>query len=483
MEEYRFWCRMPYSDERIHRPPPGYIGVYTRQLQYGLRLPLHYFVTFVLNGYNNLLCQLNPDQPLSLHEKRFQRVNAAEYQQQKPWWKKSDHFFVLTAEEQAATARASTTAESSAAAGTSAPIVERAETIAPGVEGSEDEDERLLNNSSDEEEEKKDKHVKTVQELSSGEEITRPKRRTIIRPGQFQAAHVPAKKPRTQEEKLEEQIVSPGPAEKKAEFLLPSRWSRLKRFSPRAIQNHTLAVEMNEKLRLKHEEAECQANLARLRARAAEEKVARARADIKDLQTNADIVRQDLEKNLFRLMDQGAELLRKYEVEEIPSLESRTRELKSEKHKMAKDFRQKSFTAEKKSLKEKTDLRNEIQRLYDQLKAQQEESSNTQAELEKAQQLLTVRIYTQAEYNEGYENGFNDQVEAWASDEKDVHPREASQAEVDFLARQVEVEAREEEEAERTEKEAAQKLEFEKALVHLASSSTSSISSGQDCPL
>ena len=38
--------------------PPGYIGVYTRQLQFGLQFPLHSFVVEVLNGYNISLCQL-----------------------------------------------------------------------------------------------------------------------------------------------------------------------------------------------------------------------------------------------------------------------------------------------------------------------------------------------------------------------------------------------------------------------------------------
>ena len=59
-EKDGYWCQMPVTEDRIHRPPPGYIGVYTRQLQSGLRFPLHPFVTQVLNGYNISLCQLTP---------------------------------------------------------------------------------------------------------------------------------------------------------------------------------------------------------------------------------------------------------------------------------------------------------------------------------------------------------------------------------------------------------------------------------------
>ncbi|CAO2822625.1 unnamed protein product [Amaranthus hypochondriacus] len=49
---------MPFFEDRIHRPPPGYVGVYTRQVQFGLRFPLHPFVTQLLNGYIISLCQL-----------------------------------------------------------------------------------------------------------------------------------------------------------------------------------------------------------------------------------------------------------------------------------------------------------------------------------------------------------------------------------------------------------------------------------------
>ena len=55
-----YWCRMPSASDRIHRPPPGYVGVYTRQLQYGLRFPLDVFVRDLLIHYNISLCQLTP---------------------------------------------------------------------------------------------------------------------------------------------------------------------------------------------------------------------------------------------------------------------------------------------------------------------------------------------------------------------------------------------------------------------------------------
>lgn len=59
-EEDGHWCRMPSPTDRIHRPPPGYIGVYTRQLQYGLRFPLDPFVRDILIKYRISLCQLTP---------------------------------------------------------------------------------------------------------------------------------------------------------------------------------------------------------------------------------------------------------------------------------------------------------------------------------------------------------------------------------------------------------------------------------------
>lgn len=58
MEEDGYWCRIPSIEDRCHRPPPGYIGVYTRQLQYGLRFPPHAFVVKLLNEYNISLAQL-----------------------------------------------------------------------------------------------------------------------------------------------------------------------------------------------------------------------------------------------------------------------------------------------------------------------------------------------------------------------------------------------------------------------------------------
>lgn len=51
LEEDGYWCRMPSPTDIIHRPPPGYVGVYTRQLQYGIRFPLDPFVRDILIKY------------------------------------------------------------------------------------------------------------------------------------------------------------------------------------------------------------------------------------------------------------------------------------------------------------------------------------------------------------------------------------------------------------------------------------------------
>ncbi|XP_021741328.1 tropomyosin-like [Chenopodium quinoa] len=144
-------------------------------------------------------------------------------------------------------------------------------------------------------------------------------------------------------------------------------------------------------------------------------------------------------------MDHGAELLRRYEVEDIPGLESRIQEIQDEK-------KRELNAAEKESLNIQTKLRNEIQRLQNELEARQVESSKTQdelkhaqdqlktqgkgaaktqAELEAAQKLLEVRVYTQEQYEQGFKNGFKvarrlafhddpainwDLAEAWSMD-------------------------------------------------------------------
>ena len=60
MEVDGYWSRIPAAEDRIHRTPAGYIGVYVRMLEYGLRFPVHPFVINVLNGFNISLSQLTP---------------------------------------------------------------------------------------------------------------------------------------------------------------------------------------------------------------------------------------------------------------------------------------------------------------------------------------------------------------------------------------------------------------------------------------
>lgn len=165
---------------------------------------------------------------------------------------------------------------------------------------------------------------------------------------------------------------------------------------------------MNEELKFKLKDVELRANIAGLKTEAAEEEATTTKAEANRLQRNADIVLQDLEQHIFPLIDQGTELLRRYEVEDIPGLESRIQKIRDEK-KIEID------AGEKESRKNQTELQNEIQRLQneldakqvefskaldelkraqDQLKTQGEGAAKTQAELEAAQKLLEVWVYT-----------------------------------------------------------------------------------------
>uniref|UniRef100_A0A803LIM3 Sm domain-containing protein n=1 Tax=Chenopodium quinoa TaxID=63459 RepID=A0A803LIM3_CHEQI len=108
--------------------------------------------------------------------------------------------------------------------------------------------------------------------------------------------------------------------------------------------------------------------------------------------------------------------------------------------------------------KNQNDLLDANQKLKDDLIAQSTELEAQKTELQNAQELLKTRVYTEAEYAEGFENGWKtarrlalyaapdlnwDQVEAWSMDPDNPRIKEASQAEIDFLVRQAEAEAKE----------------------------------------
>ncbi|XP_021729777.1 uncharacterized protein LOC110696732 [Chenopodium quinoa] len=132
--------------------------------------------------------------------------------------------------------------------------------------------------------------------------------------------------------------------------------------------------------------------------------------------------------------------------------------------------------------------KDELNDVRSQLKAGNKGAAKTQADLEAARKLLEVKIYTQDEYDEGFDNDFQkarrfafhanptinwDEAEEWSMDPNDSHLHMAHPTETAFLARQVEAKARAEKEAEEREREEAKKREFEMTLTQPASCSAS----------
>uniref|UniRef100_A0A803MFL8 Uncharacterized protein n=1 Tax=Chenopodium quinoa TaxID=63459 RepID=A0A803MFL8_CHEQI len=118
---------------------------------------------------------------------------------------------------------------------------------------------------------------------------------------------------------------------------------------------------------------------------------------------------------------------------------------------LAEDYEARTARAAKESQKKDSDLQTEMQKLKDELKALKTAFVKDKAKLEEAQELLKVRVYTEEQYAEGFENGYKtarryafhvdpninwDVAEAWSMDPEDGHVDEASPGEIAFLDRQ-----------------------------------------------
>ncbi|XP_021760835.1 uncharacterized protein LOC110725668 [Chenopodium quinoa] len=168
---------------------------------------------------------------------------------------------------------------------------------------------------------------------------------------------------------------------------------------------------------------------------------------------------QGLEQIIFPCLEEGHALIQEYGAESIAEFKARIEaKMKEEAESwqlLIFDHESQLARVREEAQKKQEDLEAANQQLKKDLEAQK-------SELEATQKLLETHIYTEAEYAEGFENGWKsarrlafhaapdinwDQVEAWSMDPDNPCINEASQAEIDFLVRQAEADAREAEKA------------------------------------
>ncbi|XP_021771416.1 uncharacterized protein LOC110735530 [Chenopodium quinoa] len=261
---------------------------------------------------------------------------------------------------------------------------------------------------------------------------------------------------------------------------VPDLFAENQRLLMQVMHNTTLAADLNEELRLKAEEAEARARLFELKYQKAEKESSAAMAGVAEMQGKFKEFCLCFEQTIIPWLDEGRALLTEHEVDDIPSFKARIEE-KLKREAAARTALAEELEAEKARHEAESQLlvshldskdsdlnaaRSELQELKSQLAAQLEETAKVKAEAEKAKtelsaanDLLQVRVYTRAQYEEGFDNGFNvarrlafhtcpeinwDQVEEWAAVPNHPNSRVAHPAEDAFLAR-LEAEADEDE--------------------------------------
>ncbi|XP_021745472.1 uncharacterized protein LOC110711402 [Chenopodium quinoa] len=224
---------------------------------------------------------------------------------------------------------------------------------------------------------------------------------------------------------------------------------------------------MNEELQSKADRAEEAENLARLaemKQLKDEDETSATKLEMQRMDENFRSFCRGLEQTVFPWIEEGQSLMKGYGADTIVEfkarIENKMKEEAESRQQLISDHESQIALIRTEAKDKQSELEAEVQKLKDVLEAEKKVSSKASSDLTAAEELLKTRIYTEAEYAEGYENGWKvarrlafhlepkinwDQAEAWSMDPADAHMYEASPAEVAFLAGQAENEEREKE--------------------------------------